>query len=457
MSDLDRAFEAIAGKQKTYTGLFQYADGTQPLIYSTARLRAAFSNITARFNQNWCAVVINAVLDRLQIKGWDVDDKAANQALDAIWSEAGMALEAYDAHNSALITGEAFIIAYPSETGMPDVYYNDPRMVHVFYDQEHPKNKEYAAKMWKDGALYRMTLYYPDRLEYYEMRSKSYPSTSRAFQPSDPPQAPNEFGMIPVFHFRMTRRGIKGELDTILTLQDAVNKLFADMMVTAEFGAFPQRYIISAGGDIGGLKNAPNEVWDVPGAADNEQATSVGQFQSADLGNYLKAIENISTTIGVITRTPKHYFYSTGADVSGEALLAMEAPLVKKVEQRQLVFEQTWQELGAFLYRLQFGGDLRPQDITVTWKPPASIQPLTQAQAVKTQVEAKIPLNTVLRRDGWSQGDMEQMEADRKEEEKRTTSTAKLLLDEMRAQDAQRNITPDGEDMDLQGAQNGSN
>ena len=109
-----------------------------------------------------------------------------------------------------------------------------------------------------------LTLYYKDRLEYY-ITQKTYkgtdmPTGAAAFRPAETPKAPNPYGEIPVFHFRPNRHA-KGELSkSITTLQDAVNKLLADMMVAAEFGAFKQRWIIS-NADTKALKNAPNEVW----------------------------------------------------------------------------------------------------------------------------------------------------------------------------------------------------
>jgi hypothetical protein len=151
----------------------------------------------------------------------------------------------------------------------------------MFYDPEKPKEKQFAAKWWFDSAVWHMTLYYPDRLEYYVTRGKTQPTNANAFQPAEVPTAPNPFGVIPVFPFRGA-----GELENIVTLQDAVNKLFADMMVTSEFLAFPQRwYIVS--GDTSALKNSPYENQLLPAGDGQSQDTSVGQFDAAPLNNYL--------------------------------------------------------------------------------------------------------------------------------------------------------------------------
>lgn len=433
MNDLQKAFAALDGKLLAYNTLFAYAEGEQPTVYSTARLREAFNNLDARFTQNWCAVVVNAALDRLALKGWDAEDQAANDRLDELWSSLRLGLDAYEVHKDALIATEAFVIAWRDGDTI-EVYHNDPRTCHVFYDPARPKVKQFAAKWWVDD-VWHMTLYYPDRLEYYQTRSKNKPSTASPFQPADPPTAPNPFGVIPVFHFRGP-----GELGNILTLQDAVNKLFADMMVTAEYGAFPQRVIIS-NSDTSALKNGPNTIWEIPAGDGQGQATSVHQFEAANLDNYLKAINEIANSIAIISRTPKHYFYPAGSNLSGEALLAMEAPLTKKVNQYQERFAATWRELGAFLLKLSGFGELEPSAIRPVWMPSESVQPYTEALTRREAVNAGVPLVTQLRWEGKDEGEIQALLDDAAaEKQEQARSLAEALLNQQRAFD-QGNLT----------------
>lgn len=409
-TDLELAYHALNGKLTDYNTAYAYAEGQQPLAYSTERLREAFGNLTARFQQNWCAVVVDAAQDRLNLQGWDAKNAGNNAALDTLWNKERIFLDADQLHRDTLITGEAFVIAW-KEGDTLDVYRNDPRMCAMFYDPARPKVKRFAAKWWGDNGAWYITLYYPDRLEYYEAKTKDQPSNPNAFASTG--TAPNPFNAIPVFHFRGP-----GELGQITTLQDAVNKLFADMMIAAEYGAFKQRWIIS-NSDTAALKNAPNEIWSIPSGDGQGQQTSVGQFDATPLDNYLTAIDKISNSIAIISRTPKHYFFNAGASLSGEALLAMEAPLTKKVKRYQEIFGVTWQELGAFLLQLSGSGTADPTEITPVWKPAESIQPLTEAQVVQMETSAGIPLVTSLKRRGWSESDIQQMQKDQEEEASR--------------------------------------
>ena len=436
-TDLKRAYDTLTAKSPTYTALFAYADGNQPLRYSTDRLREAFDDITTYFAQNWCEVVVQSLLDRLALKGFDAEDKSINTRIDDLWTRMRLELDAYDVHEAALITGESYLIIWPAEDGETEAYYNDPRMCHVFYDAARPKVKQFAAKWWDADGIWHMTLYYPDRLEYYEARQKDQPNSAGAFQPSEPPQAPNPYDIIPVFHFRTNRRKMQSELSNVISLQDAVNKLLADMMVTAEYNAFPQRWIIS-NADTTDLKNGPNELWTLPAGDGQGQASSAGQFAAAELANYLDAIDRLAASIAIITRTPKHYFYGTGSNLSGEALLAMESPLTKKVLQRQEIFSVTWSEAAAFLLRLD-GVTVDPASLATVWAPPESTQPLTEAQTIQTMTSAGIPLKTAVSRRGWAKDEIDQMTKDEQEAQTQRTSMAQALLTDMRNRDAQMN------------------
>jgi len=442
-SDLKRAFDALTGKLADYNRLFSYAEGDQPLIYSTARLSEAFNNINAHFEQNWCSVVINSALDRIVLKGWDVQNSSQLDALEQLWNDEQIALESYDAHYAALVTHESFVIAWKDETGDIEIYYNDPRLCHMFYQADNPKKKEFACKWWHDegAGSYFITLYYEDRLEYYEAKAKNTPTSVNAFHAAETPTADNPYGVIPVFHLQTNRRNSGSELTNILTLQDAVNKLLADMMVAAEFGAFRQRYVIS-NADTSTLKNAPNEIWNIPAGDGAGQGSSVGQFEATDLNNYLNSIDKLANSIAIISRTPKHYFYNSGAGISGEALIAMESPLTKKVEQREENFGVTWAEIGSFLLQLSGFGEVPQSQITPIWEPPQSIQPFTEAQTTQTNVNAGIPLITQLKRQGWTESDIKAMQKDEQEAKAKTTSLAAALLEDLRKKQEQSNQPP---------------
>lgn len=413
-ADVQRAHESLDAKARAYGVLWDYYDGRQPLRYSTDRLQSVFNAIHVNFRENWCGAVINASTDRLNLTGFAVsDDEEATGYLAGLFADADLGLESDDVHLAMLVCGEAFVISWKEDGGEVDAYYNDPRLVHVQYDVNNPRLMIWAAKRWMaDDDTYRLTMYYPDHLEYYYTRAKAeHVRGATAYEPLDPPTAPNPYGKIPVFHFRRATRAIRSELGDVIPLQDAVNKLFADMMVAAEFGAFRQRFIISDS-DITQLKNAPNELWIIPAGDGTGQGTSVGEFAQTDLGMYLTAMDRLAMTIAVITRTPKHYMLTQGGDPSGEALITMEAPLTRKVERYRERASATWKQVAAFMALLG-GRPIEAEDVTPVFDPIETVQPFTAAQVGVLKNQLGVSHMQIQRELGYTNSQIEQIATER--------------------------------------------
>ena len=429
-TDLERAYKALANKGPGYDKLWSYYDGDQPLVYSRERLEETFRDLNARFSQNWCSVVVDAAADRLSLTGFSVaNNEPATKLLNDLWAATELDLDENDAHLAALVCGESYVIVWPDEDGTIGAYYNDPRMCHVFYQADNPRLVRYAVKWWNgDDERRYLTLYYADRLEYYVSKGKSENvQAANAFVPAEPPTAPNPFGQVPVFHFRRERRAIRSELANALQPQDAVNKLLADMMVAAEFGAYRQRWIISNADDDGSLKNAPNALWFIPSGDGAGQATSVGEFSQTDLGVYLNAMDKLATSIAIITRTPKHYLYAQGGDPSGEALIAMEAGLTAKCKQYVERFSAVWCKVAVFLLQLS-GVTVESLDVTPMFASVETVQPLTKSIIRQNAVSSGIPLLTQLRDEGWTETELAEMAADKAAEQTRQANSLALAM-----------------------------
>ncbi len=435
--DLFEAYDHFKKVYPRYSALFDYYDGNQPLRYTTERLREAFDQRDVKFRQNWCAVVVNSVLDRLELFGWSAGDERVSAMLADAWTRTGLALESNEVHETALITGESYLIGWKEDGGEPEFYYNDPRRCWVCYDEDRPKVKRYAAKWYDSPAGARMVLYYPDRIEYYSAE-KTFKEIgidnggANAFRLEG--EAVNPYGIIPVFHFRNGLRRMKSELQNVTELQDAINKLLCDMMVTAEFSAFPARYVIS-NADIAELRNSPNQIWDLPAGMDGGQSTQVGTLAAADLANYSDQIDRLASSIAIITSTPKHYFSSTSDALSGEALITMEAPLVKKVQNRRELFGDTWSEVGAFACLLE-GVTIDKVDIVPQWGKAESEQPLTETEIIRNYIGAGLPKKTALRLSGYTAAEIALIEEEAAEEKAASASLGSLLLENARAEDS---------------------
>lgn len=407
-TDLELAFDAIKNKRKPYDELYSYYDGSPRLKYSTQRIARAFNNSLAYFAENWAGVIINAVLDRLVLKGFDSGNDSINNKIDELFTKMNLNLDAKDVHESLQVTGEAFLIVDVID-GETEVYFNDPRQCEMFYNPDRPKVKAFGAKEWlgSDDKTY-INLYYPDRTEKY-VSDKG--QTAKSFILIE--SVVNELGVIPVFHFKNSRRVIKGELDdSTVSMLDAINKLFSDLMVAAEFETFKTKVFISQV-DPGDLKVSPDmKLW-LPANESGGEETKVLELGGAELERFLKPISQIAESLAIQTRTPKNLFMTLGANISGEALVVEESSLVKKVMNKQETYSPTWQEFASYLLTLN-GISVTPNDLITVWEKPESKLPLTEAQTIQAEVNAGIPLVTAMRRRGADEAEIQQLEEDRK-------------------------------------------
>lgn len=414
-TDLERAVAALQAKQAPYSEYWDYYRGDHPLVYSTEKLREVFRGLAVNFVENWCSVVVHAPLERLVLERLDVaGDPELTEVLHELWDRLDLALDADDAHEALLVTGEAFLVGWLGADGEMEAYFNDSRLCHAFYDPDNPRVLRYAAKWWRaeDGSV-RLNLYYPDRVEAYCARGGLDGRSSGDGQAFEPCAAPvvNPFGRVPVFHLQ-SGRSPRSVLEDVIPLQAAINKLLADEMVAAEYGAFRQRWVIS-NADITSLRNAPNEIWSIPAGDGLGQGTAVGEFGQTQLGNYESSIERRIAALSAITRIPSHYFFRTAQPPSGEALMVLESPLTRQVRRLQQRLAPVWQALGAWL----LGYAAPPSAIVPVYAEAATVQPRTLAEIRQLTVAAGVPLLTQLRREGWSEDQLRQLLADRSEGE----------------------------------------
>lgn len=443
IADLKRAYAALNAKQAPEKKYFDYYDGEQPIRYATNRLADIFKDVNARFTQNWCAVVVNSVKDRINLRSIRVPAAIAS-VWNEQWLQSELNLESDDCHEALLVAGEGFVIV--DNDGQ--AYYNDPRQVTVFYDPCRPRVKQWAAKCWiNDDEKMQITLYYPNQVENYISQKKGSemqpgPEAWADFvaMPGNDASMANPLMAVPVFHYRLGRRKIKSDLVDVIYIQDGINKLLADMMVAAEYGAFKQRYVISSIDVDGKLKNAPNEIWEIPAGDGIGQQTQVGQFEETPLDNYLKAVDQMSNSLSSITRTPKHYFFSIGSNLSGDALTAMEAPLVKKSQDRIDRCDPVWREVTSLMLFARTGLAVPSNEIVPEFDKTQVVQPRTEAETRGLNVQATMPLVTVLRDEGKSEAYIAQMLKDQTAEaDRQQISLGQSLLN------AQRNFDKNGQ------------
>ena len=170
--------------------------------------------------------------------------------------------------------------------------------------------------------------------------------------PQDP-GGPHGMGQVPVVRFSRNFQG-RSRLDDAIPIQDRINKLTADKIVAAEFGAFPQRWALTHDEPPDrALRAGPGAVWTFaptsvdpePGGAREPATTSVGQFPTTQLGNYDSTIQREVEAFFTLAELPRHLLVSPTGLLTGEAIKADEGPMVAAVRGWIKAFTAAWKQV----------------------------------------------------------------------------------------------------------------
>lgn len=396
MSDLKKALTSIIDRRNEYIKAEAYYEGDQAEIFPSLRWNRLLKNQGTDFRFNFARTVVDSVLNRTELAAIIAPDERANQMINEIWEQNDLEIDANEIHKRALVYGDCYAIVWPDEEGNLSINYNSPLTTVVIYDDENPRKKAFAAKMWEVGIdnqkRLKLNLYYPDRIEKYEtFGSLEVVVPGTGFTLIDTVE--NPWNEIPVFHFRTAKQYGRPEHEDAYGPQDAINKLIVTHMYTVDYQGAPQRYALAAGGNnaefedfdddaaqrenLGALKNGPGELWYLKGV------DKVGEFAPADHRAFTEPVKDFVRSMASLTNTPLHYFEKTGNVPSGEALRTAEAPLLKKVEDRQIAFGSAWRDLFRFMLRIEG----METDVLVKWQAVESLDTLAAWEvAVKKRV-----------------------------------------------------------------------
>lgn len=422
----------------------EYYEGLQGERFLSRRFfqdfKDTYSNATTL---NYMRPVVDNVTARLEISKVAGKSKKINEALEKIRANNNMEQLEKEAHRMAGSLGEAYIMVWINDNNEPVISLHDPRNTFLLYDPENPRKKLVGARIWFDAISggHKMQVMYPDRIEKYSTPSEEV-SAGSTWTLID--TVPNPFDEVPLFLFSpqgRSRYNVYADDSRTFKpygrpehydgygIQDDINKLTVTHMVTVDYQGAPQRWALahpdSDGMDVDdfaedetnrektGLKNGPGELWYMKGIA------SVGQFDPAKPEVFLTPIDHRVRALASLTNTPIHYFKETGNVPSGNALRAAEAPMLKKVADRQVSYGTTWREIYTFAISIDMD---KEAEILINWTSVESIDILEQWDVMAKKRNVGVPFRQVMHESGYDEASIEQMIKWKKEEQEQMAS-----------------------------------
>ena len=421
VQQLDKSLKSRALELEMYD---KYADGEHRLMFSGTKFRQAFGGLFAPFADNWCELIIDAVDERLNVEGFRQgmgDDATADDDAWGIWQANNLDNDSSLAHTDALTGGRSFALVWGDSDGNPVITVESPRQMAVMTSPANRRQRLAAFKRWTDvdGKVYG-TLWLPGGV--YKYVSDSPTSTTDWKQLSIKGESwplPNPLKVVPVVPLinkaKTLRADGRSEIHNAIPIQDAVNKLCADLLVASEYAAFPQRWVTGYELEIDDEGNA-KEPWKIAldklMVAESENV-KFGQFDAGDLGNYVKAIEMFVQHLASQSRTPPHYFYLSGDFPSGDAIKSAETGLVAKSRRKMRGFGEAWEEVMRLAFAVMDdprAGDMSNETI---WGDPEYRSESERADALVKRAAIGVPEAQLWEDAGYSPQQIARFKAER--------------------------------------------
>ena len=389
----DTLLAALTARCKTIAKCEAYYCGRHRMAFTTAQFRETFGNLFSAFADNWCDLVVDASAERLRVDGFRFGDDASDADAWEIWQRNGLDAESDMAHVEAIKLGTSYALVGPDDDGKAAIQIDAADRAIVAVDPGQPRRRLAGLRYWADEwGVEHCGVFLPTETVWWRRESESAPWAEA------PGSGQNPLGVVPLVPLAnaptLSNRLGRSDIERVIPLQDAVNKLCGDMIVASEFAAFPQRWATGieipknpetgqrmAAQFLGGA----DRVWAV-----ESDTAKFGNFSVSDLGIYVKAIEMLIQHVAAQTRTPPHYLLGAmGSFPSGESLKATETGLVAKVRRKMLSFGEGWETAMRLAFAIE-GQTAKAEliDAETIWANPES-------RIVGETVDAAVKLATI--------------------------------------------------------------
>jgi len=418
-----------------------YYRGDHPLRFASSDFAKYFRDRYKGFADNWTQVVADSPVERLQTTGihpYGAD--GPDRDLWRVWQANELDADSQLGYLASVICGRSYVLVWgdPDDEETPIVTWEDPRQAIVLYEAGSRRRRAAALKTWQDGSKQFATLYLPHEVWRFErgpareVRSQNIVAAEemvRLWEPRDtghePNPLPNPMGVVPMVE--IPNRPLLGEdplsdLVGVIAMQDAVNLLWSQLFTASDLAALPGRVVLGADmprtpilndeGEIIGSKPVPLESMTVDRMLwiEGENAKTA-HWPAADLSAYTDVLEVAVGHIAAQTRTPQHYLIGKMANLSGDALIAAEAGLVQRCQEKQIWYGSGEREMFALIALAQ-GNEAKARAVRagrVLWADVESRSPAQMADALVKLKAVGFPFPYLAGRYGLNPSEVEDL------------------------------------------------
>lgn len=423
VADLNARAKPIRHRQRYRDG-----DHDEVLPRGGKDLSPLMKRLVTSLNDNLCDDVVTEPADRLSVIGWSGKANGVGADAEVLWEESRGDARLRELLLEGFTCGDGWAIVEDTEEG-PRWYQQNPAWMAARYSPERPNEIQVAAKAWQEGKAWRLNLYYSPRpeqgenapwMERYTTKSGNSEGTvpgHKSFAPCDDEKGPvvefDTMDRIPVFHFPVDVVGGYGRpllSETVLGLQDVLNKAVVDMVVNSEATAIPDRWAVGITTEIDPatglekpLKKSGNERMLRVGTKE----ASFGQFATASMDSFVTGQSQLRNEIARKGKLPPWSVDPSGDAPSGLALLLGEGKAVKLCSRVQDYSGTELRQMVAFMLRMS-GTEVTASDLEVQWAPTSTRDMKALLEELVLKHELGLPKREALIEAGYDEDDVDE-------------------------------------------------
>lgn len=306
--------------------------------------------------KNVLGLVRDSFVDNLSVTGFRNALAKDNTAAWRIWQRNRMDARQAEIYRPAITYGAAYVVVVDGPDGTVWRTRSPRQLLAVYEDPQVDLWPQYAFETWIDqsdakprrrAVLYDDEYMYPLDLGTVPVLSVDSNSTTEARQAQI-----TEFGepirhgsdVCPVVRFVNGRDAdvmIVGEIAPLIRLQQAINEVNFDRLITVRFGAFPQKVISGWSGSASEVLSASaRRVWSF-----EDTDVKVDSFPAANPEAYNLVLEEMLHHMAMVAQISPAQVTGKLVNLSAEALAAAEANQQRKLQSKRDSFGESWEQV----------------------------------------------------------------------------------------------------------------
>lgn len=361
---LERLYAKLKKRHALTKKWSDYYNGAHPLKFASPEFSTQAGGLFEGFSDNWCQVIPDASVERMVPMAFRLEDGTLDKDAWRAWRRNECDVEVSLAFLEALITGRSYALVWKPDGVETEITFLDSSRAVVEYKPGKRRVRSAGLVIWADGGQELATLFTPERVYWWtrdigEAGKAEWISIGTGSAWRMTADMENPLKAVPLVALE-NRARLSGkpvsEIANVIPLQDTVNTLWSHLMTASDQLALPARAVL-------GMDRPTREILDAEGEVIGEEdlpidrfrsdrllwlereGASIAEFSAADLTNYTKVIEVAVQHIAAQTRTPPSYLTGEMVNISADALIASEAGLVSKVQERQRFFGAALREI----------------------------------------------------------------------------------------------------------------